>query len=223
MRKFLLFSIALLFATLVSGQTLSRPQIAYPFDGNVLQGPLKTVRQTPQVTRTPDAFAPSTISAGGDRLVATQNSDGGWGWYLTGISANNTIGPIAKGLIQAYTGKYSSTQLAAFTKTKTFLLNKTNTFSATDGYLAKALDDIFGGTTCRDHVNTYYFGPLAAGTYNRNGEGTLYSTSSYVSYVLTSSGNLPGWYLGISLAGAVDCGVTGTELGYWISGVKTSI
>ena len=44
----------------------------------------------------------SAIDAGATNLVSLQNSDGGWGWPLSGTSAPNTVGVTALGLLDAY-------------------------------------------------------------------------------------------------------------------------
>jgi hypothetical protein len=167
--------------------------------------------------------AAGPLLTGGDRLAATQNADGGWGWPLSGASQQNTIGPIAMGLAKAYEHTGSASQLAALEKVGTFLLAKTNTFSPPDGYLAAELDKIFGGNTYRNHLMTYYYNPLAAGTYNRNGAGTLYSTATYIDYLRTiraSIPNLAAWDLGMGLVAAASCGASTSE---WIAGVKAEI
>ncbi len=169
--------------------------------------------------------AESALQAGGDRLAATQNTDGGWGWPLTGASQQNTIGPIAMGLAKAYLHTGNANQLAALQKAGAFLLAKTNTFSPPDGYLAAELDKVFGGNTYRNHVLTYFYNSLAAGTYNRNGAGTLYDTAGYINYLRTirlSQGipNLAAWDLGMGLVGAASSGASTSE---WISGVKAEI
>jgi hypothetical protein len=165
---------------------------------------------------------------GGDRLVTTQYADGKWGWPLTAPPTyGNTLGPIAKGLIQSYKRSLSVSQLTAINKAKIALLSKTNNFSPSDGYLAKAIDDAIGGTTCVTYLNTYFYGPLAAGTYNRNGAGTLYNTASYISMIRTnrsgSQANMAAWDLGLGLVGAANCGVTSSELDLWIQGTKDEI
>jgi hypothetical protein len=167
----------------------------------------------------------ATLRAGGDRLAATQNADGGWGWPLTGGSQQNTIGPIAMGLAKAYSITGGAAKLSALQKAGVFLLAKTNTFSPPDGYLAAELDKVFGGNTYRSHVMTYYYNPLAAGTYNRNGQGTLYDTAGYINYlrsIRVSSGipNLAAWDVGMGLVGAASCGASTSE---WINGVKSEI
>jgi hypothetical protein len=169
-----------------------------------------------------------TIVDGGDRLVETQNVAGGWGWPLTGTSAVNTIGPITMGLAQAYYQTSDPTYLAALSNTASFLLTKQYNFSPSDGYLAKALDEIFGGNTYVNHLNTYFYGPLAAGTYNRNNAGMLYSTATYIDLIQTARhnsgiGNLAAWDIAMGLVGAARCGVTGTELDLWIAGVEDEI
>ena len=135
----------------------------------------------------------AALQTGGDRLVAKQCGDGGWGWPLNcpgGATPNNTLGPIAMGLAQAYKFSSDPAMLTALQNAGTKLLAKTNNFSPSDGYLAVQLDRIFGGTTYRDHVWNNFYAPLAAGTYNRNGAGTLYSTATYVALIITTRGQV---------------------------------
>jgi hypothetical protein len=178
-------------------------------------------------------LAAGALQDGGTRLVAMQNDDGGWDWPLdngnpaTG-SEQNTIGPIGKGLAEAYKVTGDAAMLTALGDVAAFLQVKTNTFSPSDGYLAAELDSIFGGTTNVLHVNTYFYGPLAAGTYDRNGLGTTYNTSEYVNLVRTlranaGIANLAAWDIGMGLVGAASAGVTGAELDLWIEGVKAEI
>ena len=166
----------------------------------------------------------STLQAGGDRLVALQNGDGGWGWPLTGASALNTLGPIAMGLGQAYLSTSDPDHLDALEDAGVLLLTKINNFSPGDGYLAAMLDQIFGGSTYRDHVNTNFYGPLAAGTYNKGGLGTFYDTEDYVNLIRTSRtglyANIAAWDVGMGLVGAASCGPNQAE---WIAGVKGEI
>ena len=173
---------------------------------------------------------PAVLSAAGARLVQTQNTDGGWGWPLTGSSAMNTLGPIAQGLAKAYLVTRDASMKTALQKAGTLLLSKTNNFSPCDGYLALQLDLVFGGTTYRDHVNTNFYGKLATvpGSYNRNGAGTLYDTAGYVNLIRTSRAsqgipNLAAWDVGMGLVGAASCGVSGSELQLWIAGTKAEI
>jgi hypothetical protein len=169
--------------------------------------------------------AAGPLLSGGDRLAATQNTDGGWGWPLSGTSQQNTIGPIAMGLAKAYEHTGSASQLAALEKAGDFLLHKTNTFSPPDGYLAAELDRIFGGSAYRDHVKTNYYDMLAAGTYDKDGAGTLYDTADYITLIhnnRASQGipNLAAWDLGMGLVAAASCGASTSE---WIDGVKAEI
>ncbi|MBG0786730.1 MAG: hypothetical protein H0S79_16665 [Anaerolineaceae bacterium] len=175
------------------------------------------------------ADAQSALQSGGDRLVALQQDDGGWDWPLDdGNTANaspvNTLGPIAKGLAEAYNETGDAAQLAALADAGGLLLTKVNNFSPSDGYLAAALDEIFGGTTYRDHVVTYFYDVLAAGSYDRNGAGTLYDTAGYINLIRTiRSGdyaNMAAWDIGMGLVGAASCGADTTA---WIDGVKTEI
>ena len=170
----------------------------------------------------------SVLTDGGNRLEALQNNDGGWDWPLDDSDPNNasplnTLGPIAMGLARAHSmnGAYST----ALTDAGSLLLGKTNNFSPSDGYLAAELDSIFGGTTYSDHVRTNFYDQLAAGTYNRNGSGTLYNTAGYVNLIRTSRatsgiGNLAAWDVGMGLYAA---GLAGVDLTDWIAGTKGEI
>lgn len=166
----------------------------------------------------------ATFLAGGNRLVATQNADGGWGWPLTGASAPNTIGPIAMGLAYAYQNTGDSAQRAALVKAGDFLLAKSHNFSPSDGSLAAKLDQVFGGTVYTDYVIANFYDPLAAGTYTRAGDATLYTTASYIERIRTArsgdQANLATWDIGIGLVGAAMAGASTAE---WIAATKAEI
>lgn len=168
--------------------------------------------------------------AGGDRLVSLQNNDGGWDWPLSDGNPNlgsapNTIGPIGMGLAQAYLITGSPAQGASLQQAGSFLLSKTYNFSPSDGYLAYQLDQIFGGSTYKNHVTANFYDPLAAGTYDRNGAGTLYDTAAYVSLIRSARANqgianLAAWDIGMGLFSA---SVAGADLNAWIAGTKGEI
>jgi hypothetical protein len=170
------------------------------------------------------------LQDGADRLVDLQNDDGGWDWPLddgnpASTSPVNTIGPIAKGLAIAYLNTGDPTHLAALQDAGALLLTKTNNFSPSDGYLAAQLDAIFVGTAYVDHVQANFYGHLAAGTYNRNGAGTLYDTAGYVNLIRTARAsqgipNLAAWDIGMGLVGAASAGA---DTAAWIDGVKAEI
>lgn len=169
------------------------------------------------------------LKDGGDRLVASQNADGGWDWpgpdgNPSNSSPANTIGPIGMGLAETYLKTNDASELAALQKVGAFLLTKTNNFSPSDGYLAAKLDQVFGGSTYRNHVMANFYTPLANGTYNRNGAGTLYSTASYINMIRTArSGlyaNLAAWDIGMGLVGAASAGAGTSD---WVTGVKAEI
>ncbi len=172
----------------------------------------------------------TNFQAGGDRLVSLQNNDGGWDWPLddgnpSNASPRNTIGPIAMGLAQTYSRTADPDHLAGLQKAGGLLLTKTNNFSPSDGYLAAMLDQVFGVTTYVTHVTTNFYDPLAAGTYNRNGAGTLYDTAGYVALIRSSratSGipNLAAWDIGMGLV-AAKAAAAGTSA--WSAGVKAEI
>jgi len=162
------------------------------------------------------------MAFGGHRLAETQNPDGGWGWPLSGTSAANTIGPIAMGLAKAYQATGDPDLRAALQDAGAFLLAKLDRFSPSDGYLAAELDAVFGGTTYVTHVQTYFYGPLAAGTYQIS--GVDYDTAAYVNRIRTmrsgTQANLAAWDIGMGLVGAASCGA---DTQPWIDGAKAEI
>ncbi|MDZ7340454.1 MAG: T9SS type A sorting domain-containing protein [candidate division KSB1 bacterium] len=224
--KITLIVVLMLPLLLPGARAQQRPsEAAAPFEILIADGGSESIiwRLPIQLKKPQDAA--EAIQKGADRLTATQNSDGGWGWPLTGTSALNTVGPIAMGLAQAYFNTHDPDHRNALEDAGAFLLTKTNNFSPSDGYLAKALDDIFGGTTYTDHVINNFYGPLAAGTYNSNGAGTLYNTASYVQLIRdrrASQGfaNLAAWDIGMGLVAAASVGASTSE---WINGTKAEI
>jgi len=169
----------------------------------------------------------TSLQSGGDRLVNTQNNDGGWDWPLddgnpNNSSPKNTVGPIAMGLAKAYQSTGDTNQRTALSSAASFLLSKT-TFATSDGYLASELDSVFGGNTYSEYVKTNYYDKLSNGTYLKN--GTYYDTVSYVNAVRTNRDtqnipNLAAWDVGMGLSSAVAVGAETTE---WVSGVKAEI
>ncbi len=169
----------------------------------------------------------NALYLGGVRLEFLQNNDGGWDWPLNdgnpgSTSPVNTIGPIAMGLARAEWNDTDPAFRAALADTGGLLLKKTNNFSPSDGYLATALDSVFGGTTYRDFLTAKFYGPLAAGTYNRNGAGTLYTTASYVQSIRTAraGNNMAEWDLGMGAVAAVACGA---DPAAWVAGIKAEL
>jgi hypothetical protein len=111
------------------------------------------------------------FKAGADRLMVTQNSDGGWDWPLWDFNPKlsndpEILAPTAMGLAQTYRLTSDPNCLAALKKAGTYLLNKTpQQITPEDGYFAVALDGILGGTTYTDFVKKNFYEPLAKGTY----------------------------------------------------------
>jgi len=218
--------------------TQKKPTVVYPFEQSAQQ--LKSLSSNHKSMKVTSAIPTvssltstdfditslsSSILTGGNRLVSTQNSDGGWGWPLSGASAVNTVGPIAIGLAQVYQQTGNVSQFTALTKAATLLLAKTNNFSPSDGYLAAMLDKVLGVTTYTSYVKNNFYDKLSAGTYNRSGLGSLYNTTGYIQLVRTSRANqgipnLAAWDLGIGLVGAAACGASTVD---WIVGVKAEI
>ncbi|MBI5955132.1 MAG: right-handed parallel beta-helix repeat-containing protein [Chloroflexi bacterium] len=210
-------------------QSPTPPDAATPFEGTLPSEDNVSKTSSMAISAMAIPLIGDVYQTGADRLTALQNTDGGWDWPLddgnpASISPRNTVGPIGKGLAEAYLHTGDPDHKAALADAGALLLSKTNNFSPSDGYLAAALDDILGGTAYTDHVMTNFYGPLAAGTYNRNGAGTLYDTVGYVNLIRTSrsgsQANLAAWDLGMGLVGAASAGADTTA---WISGVKAEI
>ncbi|MFA6232813.1 MAG: hypothetical protein WC824_01325, partial [Bacteroidota bacterium] len=224
----LLVSILMLFIVTSMSWTQTRPDPATPFGETVQQVTGSTGQQLSKIMAPPPPpYSDLTaLTNGGDRLVGTQYTDGAWGWDLIAPPTYGNIhGPIGMGLAQAYLRTGSATQLGALSDAAAYFLLKT-TFSTADGYLAAQLDAIYGGTTYTSYIKTNFYEKLALGTYV--GTSGTYDTQGYVNAIRTSRAsqglaNLAAWDLGMGLVGAAMCGVTGTELGYWIAGVKAEI
>jgi hypothetical protein len=180
---------------------------------------------------TATAGASSWYQDGGDRLVANQNNDGGWDWAVpddgdpTSASPTNTVAQITPGLIRAYRVTGDANMYSAIQNAGTLLLSKTNNFSPSDGYLAVALDTTLGSTAYTAHVMNNFYTPLANGTYDRQGLGTLYDTAGYVQRIRDSraaSGipNIAAWDVGMGLYAANMIGAGTAE---WIAGTKAEI
>ncbi|HUT30357.1 MAG TPA: PASTA domain-containing protein [Sedimentisphaerales bacterium] len=176
---------------------------------------------------------PVLMVSGGHRLVELQNNDGGWDLPLDDGDPNggtdaNIFGLVATGLAQAYRHNRQTTDanmLAALEKTKTFLLSKMDNFAATDGALAVELDDILGGTTCVEHVNSYFYEKLGSGTYYDAASGLIHDTASYIQAVRDrrfdeGAANLAAWDLGLAVYSAH---VIGADTAEWVEGLKAEI
>ncbi len=222
-------SLMFIFSLLISvSWAQERPDVVSPFESLPNPGMNTMIMgQLIHLNKTLDAGP--ALQAGGDRLSALQNNDGGWDWPLddgnpASTSPVNTLGPIAMGLAQAYFNTNDPDHLEALEDAGALLLTKMYNFSPCDGYLAAALDDIFGGTTYTDHVKTNFYDKLNAGTYNRNNAGTLYNTEAYINLIRTNrsgtQANMAAWDIGMGLVGAVAVGAVTTD---WIAGTEAEI
>ncbi len=212
-------------------QTAKPPAPAVPFDSTPSAAQPRTGVQALGMP----SLLTNTFQSGGDRLTTLQNSDGGWGWPLTGASALNTLSPIAMGLGKAYDHTGDADHLAALQKAGALLLTKDGNFSPSDGYLAAELDAKFGVTTYTDYVKAHFYDLLAAGTYQRLGsscygcpDSTLYDTARYVDLIRSSRtaqgiGNLGAWDVGMGLVGAEMIGVDSADLNIWIAGTEAAL
>ena len=203
------------------------PEVAVPFEGELTSG--GELQLGISLATVVALVGGDVFQNGADRLTALQNNDGGWDWPLTdgnpaSVSPKNTVGPIAEGLAKAYLYTGDPDHRAALQDAGALLLAKTNNFSPSDGYLAATLDDLLGVTTYTDHLMNNFYGPLAAGTYDRNGVNTDYDTAEYVNLIRVSrsgsQANLAAWDIGMGLVGAA---AAGADTSAWIAGVKAEI
>jgi len=86
------------------------------------------------------AQASSVFQIGGERLITTQNPDGGWNWQLGTTSDYNGLAQSGAGLLAAYqkTGNFKSEILNAANS-----LSTKSKFSVLDGYFAAKVDAAF--------------------------------------------------------------------------------
>ena len=167
------------------------------------------------------AVRADSFQLGGDRLVATQNADGGWDYWPDSTTSQPEIhGPVGMGLARAYQRTGDPAHLTALQKASTYLLGKTTTFSSWDGCLAATLDGILGGTANVDYVKANFYDNLAAGTYMGG-----YTTATYINALRTvvhtgSNANLAAWDLGV---GVVSAGSCGADMALFVQGTKDEI
>ncbi len=110
------------------------------------------------------------IPEGADRLVVTQNNDGGWEWEnpdtnpATGIpSPSNTLGVTAQGLLDAYKSTKNNTYLTACIKTYNRLVTNstisdplTHKIRGTDITFLVELSEVTGDHKYADFAKTRY-------------------------------------------------------------------
>lgn len=172
------------------------------------------------------------FQAGGDCLVVLQNEDGGWDWPLldddyTQSDAPNILAPVGMGLLHAYHSTGDPVHLQTLMNAGRCLLNKSpQQITPDDGYFAVALDATFGVSTYTDYVKANFYDPLAAGTYDFLGDGTLLVDAEW--YVFT----IRMWraYEGLANLAALDCGtglysaaLIGADTSAWIEGTKAEV
>lgn len=170
--------------------------------------------------------------AGGARLIATQNGDGGWDWPVRDVNpkvsnAPSILAPTAMGLVQTYRVTGDPNCLAALKKAAAYLLKKTPLeISVEDGYLAPALDEILGGTTYTKFVKENFFDSLAKGTYDYLGTGGVkIDTARYIQILRQQRAGD-----GVPNLAAFDCGMglyaahlIGADTKPWIAAAKAEI
>lgn len=171
--------------------------------------------------------------AGGERLIATQNGDGGWDWPVRDLdpkvsNAPGILAPTAMGLVQAYRVTGDPNCLEAMKKAAAYLLKKAPLeVSIEDGYLAPALDQILGGTTYSRFVKVNLFDRLANGMYGRfyGNRELKVDTNAYIELLRQERESD-----GVANLAAFDCGMglyaahlLGADTRPWIAATKAEI
>ena len=170
--------------------------------------------------------------AGGERLIATQNGDGGWDWPVRDLNpkvsnAPGILAPTAMGLVQTYRVTGDPNCLEALKKAAAYFLKKTPVeMTPEDGYLAVALDDVLAVTTYTAFVKKNLFDSLANGTYDYLGTGGLkINTDRYIQIIRQQRAGD-----GVPNLAAFDCGVglyaahlVGADTKPWIAATKAEI
>jgi hypothetical protein len=131
------------------------------------------------------------------------------------------------GLLYAYLWTGDPNHLEALGNAAANLLGKpSRLITPSDGYFAAALDVVFAVTTHSDYVNERFYEPLAAGTYDFLGDGTLLvDTSQYIAIMRWLRDRQ-----GAANLAALDCGVglyaahlMGADTSAWIAAAKAEV
>lgn len=162
-----------------------------------------------------------TLLAGGNRLAAVQNTDGGWGYPVTSQSFSNILSVSGIGLTQAYKATHDTGLYTALRKSAAALTAQTR-FSPHDGQFAAELDSVYGGNTYRNYVKTNFFDKLENRTYPISGHPSGYAEviQGVRDYQSDNYANYAGWDLGLYLASAVSVGATTTP---WTTATKEEL
>jgi hypothetical protein len=175
------------------------------------------------------------LQMGADRLVSLQNDDGCWDWSFddgsgsAGVDSEaiNILAPTAMGLLGAYRSARDAAYLPSLVNAGQRLLSKAPVeITPDDGYFAVALDAVFDVNTYTDYVKANFYDPLAAGTYDFLGDGSLQVNAQGYVFLL----GLWRDYQDLPNLAALDCGVglysaglIGADTSAWIEGVKAEI
>lgn len=144
------------------------------------------------------------IRKAADRLVATQNNDGGWDWSLdadpTNASANNTIGVTAMGTLEGYviTGKveHKNAAINAYNLIQSWSSDSSWRIRGPDISFLVKLSEIQGNSAYADLARAEYLEALS-----KNG-----GTSGLVSLIKSKRTSLPAlipWDINLYVKGAL--------------------
>ncbi len=179
------------------------------------------------------AVQASVFVDGGDRLIDTQNADGGWAWILTGTSATNSPGACGSGLLNVYNVTGDVKYLNAAVNAGDFVIAQPGdgyTYRPSVGIFMKQLSDITGDTKYAAAAKTNYYDALEAGTYAYRtttavADG-LYNTDEYITYINNARDSTPNmalWDFGNIADGAVVLGASQSAMDKWAGAIETGL
>jgi beta-lactam-binding protein with PASTA domain len=164
------------------------------------------------------------------RLVDLQNIPyGGWDYPLDDGdpvmgSDYATFASVAMGLVKTYKQTGDTNLEIPIQMVRIFLLGKIDNFEVGDGALAVEIDNVLGNDSCKDHLQTYFYDKLAAGTYYDSITGWTYDTAGYIQALrdrrISYLANLAAWDLGMALNSAH---LMGQDTTLWLDALKAEI
>jgi len=170
------------------------------------------------------------LQAGGNRLMVTQNRDGGWDWPLWDgdfklSNCPHILAPTGMGLTFCQTSDPNC--VAALRSAGNFLLSKQpQDFTPEDGYFAVSLDRILGGTRHTDFVKKNFYELLAKGTFPYFGSGALMINTGWYIQIIRQQRAADG----MPNLAAFDCGIglyaahlVGADTEAWLAGTKAEV
>jgi hypothetical protein len=128
------------------------------------------------------------------------------------------------GLVKAYKQTGDPNLIVPVQRVRIFLLDKIDNFEVADGALAVEIDNVIGNDFCKDHLQTYFYDKLAAGTYYDSITDSTYDTAGYIQGLRDRRtgylANLAAWDLAMALSSAH---LMAQDTTLWLDALKAEI